>query len=112
VPETIALIIEIFCSLVVAVVFALEGSLRRKFGRVLLLSAVLVVISYFLWQNLGLFFDFFIPILLLSIHAPIEQLRETRAELLELRDQVRKLEGKDPPVPEPLKEEAAVVVSG
>ena len=64
VPEKVALVIEIFCSLVVAIVFALEGSLLGKFGRVLLISIVLVIGSYFLWQNLGLFFDFFIPILL------------------------------------------------
>ena len=108
VPETVAVIIEVICSLVVAVVFALEGSLRRKFGRVLLLSVVLVIMSYFLWQNLGLFFDFFIPILLLSIHAPIEQLRETRAEMRELREQVTKLEAKNKPSAEPFEKEAAV----
>jgi CHASE2 domain-containing sensor protein len=108
-PETIALIIEVLCSLAVAVVFALEGSLRRKFGRVLLLSLVLVVISYFSWQNLGLFFDFFIPIVLLSIHAPIEQLRETRAEMRELREQVKKLEAKNTPSAEPRKKEVAAV---
>lgn len=108
VPESVALVIEIFCSLVVAVVFALEGSLRRKFGRVLLLSIVLVIISYFLWQNLGLFFDFFIPILLLSIHAPIEQLRETRTELRQLRERVKELEDQNTLIPERV-EDAALV---
>ncbi len=109
VPETVAVVIEIFCSLVVAVVFALSGSLRRKFGRVLLVSIVLVIMSYFLWQNLGLFFDFFIPLLLLSIHAPIEQLRETRAELRGLREKVKKLEHKNTPAPESIEQEVAVV---
>lgn len=107
-PETAAVIIEIFCSLVVAVVFALEGSLRHKFGRVLLLSIVLVVISYFLWQNLGLFFDFFIPIVLLSIHAPVEQLRETRTELRQLRERVRELENENTLASEAIEEDVAV----
>lgn len=109
VPETIALVIEIFCSLVVAIVFALEGSLPGKFGRVLLISVVLVIISYFLWQNLGLFFDFFIPILLLSIHAPIEQLRETRTELRRLRERVKELEDKNTREPESIERAMAVV---
>lgn len=85
VPEAVAIVIEVLCSLLVATVFALEGSLRQKFGRVLLLSLLLVIMSYLMWQNLGLYFDFFIPFLLLSIHAPIEQLRETTAELHRLR---------------------------
>jgi CHASE2 domain-containing sensor protein len=101
VPEAVALIIEILCSLLVAVVFALEGSLLAKFSRVLLLSLVLVIISYVLWQNVGLFFDFFIPILLLSFHAPIEQLRETRGELRKLRERVKTLEVKTGPAPTP-----------
>ena len=111
VPETVAVVVEIFCSLMVAVVFALEGSLRRKYGHVLLISIVLVIMSYFSWQNLGLFFDFFIPILLLSIHAPIEQLRETRAELRRLRERVKELEEKNTPAPESesFEQEVAVV---
>lgn len=91
-PDFIGTIIEIICSLAVAVVFALKGSLRLKFLRVGLLCCGLVIFSYFLWQNLGIFFDFFIPIMLLSIHAPIEQLRETRVELHELRERLRILE--------------------
>jgi CHASE2 domain-containing sensor protein len=111
VPEAVAVVIEVFCSLLVAVVFALEGSLRRKFGRVLLLSLVLVIMSYFLWQNLGLFFDFFIPILLLSIHAPIEQLRETRAELRRLRVRLKEVETqKTPPGPLLVTEDVGIAV--
>jgi hypothetical protein len=91
-----------------AVDFALEGSLRHKFGRVLLLSIVRVVISYFLWQNLGLFFDFFIPIVLLSIHAPVEQLRETRTELRQLRERVRELENENTLASEAIEEDVAV----
>lgn len=91
VPEAVAIVIEVLCSLLVAVVFAWHGALWQKFGRVLLVSLLLVLASYFVWQNLGLFFDFFIPFLLLSIHAPIEQLRETRAELREQKTQIREM---------------------
>ena len=110
-PKPVVLGIEIFCSLLVAIAFALEGSLRRKFGRVLLLSIALVGISYMSWQNLGLYFDFFIPILLLSFHAPIEQLRETRTELRRLRERVKELE-KDNPEPTPGRDAVGDVVPG
>jgi CHASE2 domain-containing sensor protein len=91
-PDYVGTIIEILCALLVAVVFALEGSLRKKFFRVLNLCVVLIILSYVLWQNLGIFFDFFIPIVLLSIHAPIEQLRETRVELHHLRERLHAFE--------------------
>lgn len=94
-PELVGTIIEVLCSLVVAVVFALEGTFRQKFGRVLVLCVVLIFLTYVLWQNLGMFFDFFIPLLLLSVHAPIEQLRESRAELRRLRKRVSSLEQKN-----------------
>jgi len=85
-------IIEIFFALIVAVILAREGRLRKKYAQVFMLCVMLVVLTYVLWQNLGLFFDFFIPLVLLSIHAPIEQLRESRAELKGLRKRVKELE--------------------
>jgi CHASE2 domain-containing sensor protein len=93
-PEFVGTTIEVLCSLLVAIVFALEGTFRQKLGRVLLLCVFLLIFTYVLWQNLGMFFDFFIPLLLLSVHAPIEQLRESRAELHSLRKQLRVLEQK------------------
>ncbi len=94
-PKWVGTSIEILCSMVVAIVFALEAPFRAKIGRVLLLCVVLILLSYFLWQNLGLFFDFFIPIILLTIHAPLEQLRESRAETRRLRERVSLLEKKN-----------------
>jgi CHASE2 domain-containing sensor protein len=93
-PESVGIIIEVLCSLSVAIIFAREVRFRRKLGSVLILCAVLLFLTYVLWQNLGLFFDFFIPLVLLSIHAPIEQLRESRAELRHLRERVKELESK------------------
>ena len=83
--EPVAIIIEVICSLMVAICFALEGSLVRKFGRLFVVCGGVVGLSYFLWQNFGMFFDFFIPIVLLSAHGPIEEFRGTRAEVRELR---------------------------
>ena len=94
-PQFVGTIIEVLFAFVVAVVFALEGTLKRKFGMVLILCVMLIVLTYMLWQNLGLFFDFFIPLVLLSVHAPIEQLRESRAELRHLRERVKELESKE-----------------
>ena len=93
--HNLAMVIEILCSVLVAVIFALEGSFLKKVGEVLVLCAALVVVGYFLWQNLGLFFDFFLPIVLLSAHAPVEEFRETRAELHRLKKQFPHLEHKD-----------------
>jgi CHASE2 domain-containing sensor protein len=91
-PDFLGTIIEVLCSLSIAVVFALDDRLRVKFRKVVVLCVVLVIACYFLWQNLGIFFDFFIPLVLLGIHALIEQLRETRAELRELRNRLQELE--------------------
>jgi len=96
-PEFVGTTIEVICSLVVAVVFALEGTFRQKFGRVIVLCIFLIIFTYVLWQNLGMFFDFFIPLLLLSVHAPIEQLRESRAELHSLRKRLHRLEHEPAP---------------
>jgi CHASE2 domain-containing sensor protein len=86
--ERVAIVIEVICSLMVAICFALEGSLVRKFGRLFVVCGGVVGLSYFLWQNFGMFFDFFIPIVLLSAHGPIEEFRETRAEVRRLRKQL------------------------
>jgi len=91
-PEFVGTVIEIFFALIVAIIFAREGRLRQKYAQVIMFCVMLVVLTYVLWQNLGLFFDFFIPLVLLSLHAPIEQLRESRAELQHLRARVKELE--------------------
>ena len=47
----------------------------------------------------------------MSIHAPIEQLRETRTELRRLRERLKELEDKNTqePEPEPIEREMVVV---
>jgi CHASE2 domain-containing sensor protein len=86
--EPVAIMIEVICSLMVAISFALEGSLARKFGRLFVVCGGVIGLSYLLWQNFGMFFDFVIPIVLLSAHGPIEEFRETRAEVRRLRKQL------------------------
>ncbi len=105
-----AMSIDIICSAIMAVVFALQMSLWSKFGRVLQLCFVLIVLSYFLWQNLGYFFDFFIPIVLLGSHAVFEEWRESRAERRHMEQKLKLLESRStvppaadapPPPPDP-----------
>lgn len=51
---------------------------------------MLLFISYFLWQNLGLYFDFFIPMALLAGHFVVEHWLHLREELAELRREARR----------------------
>jgi CHASE2 domain-containing sensor protein len=89
----VAALIDVLCSVIMAVIFALELPIRSKLVRVLVLCLLLVVLSYFLWQNLGFFFDFFIPVVLLGAHALLEEWRESRAEVRHLRSKLQELEG-------------------
>jgi len=112
--EPAAIIIEVICSLMVALSFALEGSLLRKFGRLFLVCGGVVGLSYLLWQNFGLFFDFFIPIVLLSAHGPIEEYRESQAEVRRLRKQLHQSgnTGLAPQTPTTQESEEAVISPG
>ena len=112
--ESVAIVIEVICSLMVAISFAWEGSLARKLGRLFVVCGGLVGLSYLLWQNFGMFFDFFIPIVLLSAHGPIEEFRETRAEVRRLRKQLHQSgnAGLQPQTPTTQKTEEAVISAG
>lgn len=71
--KTVVMWLEILLSFGVAVLFSIE---TRKFLKgVVVVCALLgaVFANYVLWQNLGLFFDFFIPLVLLIGHALVEQ---------------------------------------
>jgi CHASE2 domain-containing sensor protein len=91
--------IEILFSLGVATLFFLP-SVRAlwKLVTFISLAVIMVVISYFSWQNLGLYFDFFIPMALLFIHFPIEHWFRLREEVADLRTQVKKLSVQSAPL--------------
>lgn len=73
---TILKIIEIIATLAVAIIFALITHPLWKTIAIIFLVGGLIAFSYISWLNLGLFYDFFIPILLVTLHAFYEQVRE------------------------------------
>lgn len=60
----------------VAIIFALIQRLRWKLAALLALCAGVVLFSILSWLNLGLFYDFFIPVVLVIGHAFYEEARE------------------------------------
>lgn len=70
---------EVVLALAVAVIFALMTKLRWKLLALVMLCAGLVAFSYLSWLNLGLFYDFFVPLVLVVGHAVYEQARESFA---------------------------------
>jgi CHASE2 domain-containing sensor protein len=92
----VATLIDVFCSVIMAAIFALELPLWSKLARVLAICLFLIFLSYFLWQNLGFFFDFFIPVVLLGAHSLLEEWRESRSEARHLRSKLQELEASAP----------------
>jgi CHASE2 domain-containing sensor protein len=78
--ETALIVFEGILSLAVAVIFALVTRFLWKILWLFILLIVLAVFSYFSWLNLGLFYDFFVPTVLVVGHAIYEQIREWAAE--------------------------------
>jgi CHASE2 domain-containing sensor protein len=76
--EKIVMALEVALVLVGAIVFALEIRPSVKWLSATALCLVLLVMSYFLFQNLGLFFEFFIPLLLIAGHSLLDQILEWR----------------------------------
>jgi CHASE2 domain-containing sensor protein len=77
--DTVIVSIELIFTCIVAVIFALNLRPRSQMGVSILLCIILGIVSYFFLQNLGIFFDFFIPTVLLGSHVVVEKVREWRA---------------------------------
>jgi CHASE2 domain-containing sensor protein len=75
--EAIATAIEVFFSMLLAVVLSFDTRLATKLGVAAFLCNAILGISYVAWQNLGLFFDFLVPVVLLGGHMVVEKLLET-----------------------------------
>jgi len=73
-------VIEVLLSLCVAIPFALEIRALKKFAAVALIGACVLAFGYFSLLNIGLFFDPFIPLILVAAHGVFEQIREWRAD--------------------------------
>lgn len=74
--EHAVMLIEAALAFAVALVFALIRRLWLKLAALLVMCAVVVVFSILSWLNLGLFYDFFIPVVLVIGHAFYEEARE------------------------------------
>jgi len=70
-------IVEAIVALMVALVFARLARLIWKIGAVILLVVGLVLYGYVSLLMLGWFYDFFVPVILVVIHAIYEWMRET-----------------------------------
>jgi hypothetical protein len=85
--------IEVLLSVCIAVIFAWDMGPWKKLIAALLLSAGLIIITLFFWQNLGLFFDFSIPLILLGGHTVVEKVREWQAEARKYRQHAQTCAG-------------------
>jgi CHASE2 domain-containing sensor protein len=80
ISKILGIVIEFLLAAFIAVIFAWKMKPVSKFKWAGGLSLILVLTTYVFWQNLGLFFDFFIPLILLGSHAAIAQIIEWRDE--------------------------------
>jgi CHASE2 domain-containing sensor protein len=71
--------LELFWSIMVALPFALDIRPWQKFLAVTLICVGILFFSYVSLVNVGLFYDFFIPTLLVIAHGTFEQVCEWRA---------------------------------
>lgn len=80
-----AILIEVAFAILVAVLFGLEVSLYVKALGVIGFCLLTIGLAYFSWQNLGLFFDFFIPVVLLLVKGVFEMRQDLKAQRREIR---------------------------
>jgi len=81
-------VFEFVFASIVAVFLALKIGKLRRATYITLLCLGIIVISYFFWQNLGIFFDFFFPVVLLLVHVFLDyfhKLHTRSTALLNLR---------------------------
>ena len=84
-PDTAAEILEWSLACVLALIAALEIRATWKWSSVLIGLILSLLVTYFLMQNLGLFLDFLIPLLMIVIHTITEELLGMRHELRHAR---------------------------
>ena len=75
--------IEFLLTAFIALVFAWNMGPLKKILWVVGLSFLLILITCVLWQNLGMFFDFSIPLILLGAHTIIDKVLEWRRDARE-----------------------------
>jgi CHASE2 domain-containing sensor protein len=76
--DKLVMALEIALVLGVAVILALSMGTLRTFTLVSAVCVGFVFVSYFFLQNLGMFFDFFVPVAVLSGHLAVEKVMHWR----------------------------------
>ena len=76
--ENLVIALEVVLVILVAGLLALRLPAWQRVLMVGGLSLFFVALSYFFIQNLGLFFDFFIPVVVLSGHLAVEKVLHWR----------------------------------
>jgi CHASE2 domain-containing sensor protein len=76
--EKIVMGLEITLVLAGAIIFAMEIRPFQKWLAATALCLFLLIVSYFLFQNLGFFFEFFVPLVLVAGHSLLDQILEWR----------------------------------
>jgi CHASE2 domain-containing sensor protein len=79
--DTSVEVLEFSLAIILAIIGVLQVHVAWKWGAFLLSLALSIALGYVLLENLGVFFDFLVPILILTGHTLVEQLLEMRHEL-------------------------------
>lgn len=83
-PEPVGYLIEATVLLMLAVLFATEMNTLKKAIIVLLALLSFMAIGIFLLQNLGIYFDFFIPVVFLLLHVGADEVIKWRQAAIAL----------------------------
>jgi CHASE2 domain-containing sensor protein len=83
-----SVVVDVLALALVAVIFALPASWARRWTRIAMFAVILGVVSYLFWQNLGVFLEITVPVILLLCHALVDEYLEMREELVALRQKV------------------------
>jgi CHASE2 domain-containing sensor protein len=76
--QTATTAIEFSLTVFIALMFAWQMGRFKRFLCTACIPIFLILVTCFLWQNLGIFFDFFIPLTLLGAHAVVDKILEWR----------------------------------
>ena len=85
ISDHVAEVIEWTLALILAFISALEVHVGWKWLGFVTSFVASMVLTYVLLQNLGLFLDFFIPIVMIVAHTMVEEILDTRHELKHTR---------------------------
>jgi len=89
--DLLGYILDILIVALIGVVFALPISSWRRWLWIGTVAIVLVAVTYFFWQDVGVFLEITIPALLLLIHSLLDEYMKMREELVKLRIEVANL---------------------